>query len=359
MKTYFSLLALLLLLTIAACTPSDTEPEARRTLLVYMGGHNNLSYETAEKIDSLSAGWNNATDNLLIYQDTEQGPSRLIRLLPGGKMRTVSTYEVENSASAEVLRRVVDEVLTDFPAQEYGLLVFSHGTSWLPQGAYASPRSIIVDRTDEMEIADFAAALPDHRFGFIIFESCLMAGIEVAYELRHKADYILASSAEILIPGFTPIYPRLRDYLFEPQANLTAFAAHYYNYWNEQTGIKHSATISLIRTAGLEEFAAFVRPLMRNGVPDPLPAKVQHFDSTTDRTLFFDLGHYLSLRAGDVPVERIASEVEKVVVWKAATPKFMYHPIEQHCGLTVYIPQTRFPGLNEAHLKTVWSVATR
>ena len=34
-----------------------------------------------------------------------------------------------------------------------------------------------------MEITDFAMALPDHLFEFIIFEACNMAGIEVAYEL--------------------------------------------------------------------------------------------------------------------------------------------------------------------------------
>lgn len=34
-------------------------------------------------------------------------------------------------------------------------------------------------------------ALPDHLFEFIIFEACNMAGIEVAYELRNKAAYIM------------------------------------------------------------------------------------------------------------------------------------------------------------------------
>ena len=47
-----------------------------------------------------------------------------------------------------------------------------------------------------MEITDFAMALPDHLFEFIIFEACNMAGIEVAYELRNKAAYIMASSAQ-------------------------------------------------------------------------------------------------------------------------------------------------------------------
>ncbi|MEI3589335.1 MAG: hypothetical protein V8Q44_00115 [Alistipes ihumii] len=39
----------------------------------------------------------------------------------------IETYGKENSASATVLRRVVDRVLTLYPAESYGLILWSHG----------------------------------------------------------------------------------------------------------------------------------------------------------------------------------------------------------------------------------------
>lgn len=61
-----------------------------------------------------------------------------------------------------------------------------------------------------------------------------MSGIEVAYELRNKTDYLLASSAELLVPGYAPVYPTAFQYLFDtslgvPQA-LEKFAGSYFNY---------------------------------------------------------------------------------------------------------------------------------
>ena len=91
-----------------------------------------------------------------------------------------------------MLKRVINDVTRLYPAKSYGLIVFSHGSGWLPPHTLVNgSRSIIIDNDNEMEITDFAMALPDHLFEFIIFEACNMAGIEVAYELRNKAAYIM------------------------------------------------------------------------------------------------------------------------------------------------------------------------
>lgn len=100
-----------------------------------------------------------------------------------------------------MLKRVINDVTRLYPAKSYGLIVFSHGSGWLPPHTLVNgSRSIIIDNDNEMEITDFAMALPDHLFEFIIFEACNMAGIEVAYELRNKAAYIMASSAPVVSP---------------------------------------------------------------------------------------------------------------------------------------------------------------
>ena len=60
-----------------------------------------------------------------------------------------------------------------------------------------------------------------------------MAGVEVAYALRNKTDYLLASSAELLSPGFVPIYAHTLPSLMRSaqgdsvEVSLRSFALQY------------------------------------------------------------------------------------------------------------------------------------
>ena len=48
-------------------------------------------------------------------------------------------------------------------------------------------------------LRDVLAQLP--KFDYILFDACFMQSIEVAYELRHQADWMIGSPAEIPGPG--------------------------------------------------------------------------------------------------------------------------------------------------------------
>jgi hypothetical protein len=74
-----------------------------------------------------------------------------------------------------------------------------------------------------------------------------MAGLEVAYELKDKTQYIVGSSAEMLSPGFTPVYQQMFPLLYKKEADLPAVAAAYYDYYNSMEGDNRSATISVIQ----------------------------------------------------------------------------------------------------------------
>lgn len=167
--------------------------------------------------------------------------------------------------------------------------MFSHGSGWLPPHTLVNgSRSIIIDNDNEMEITDFAMALPDHLFEFIIFEACNMAGIEVAYELRNKAAYIMASSAPVVSPGFTPIYAGSISCLLEEAADLQRFAENYFHYWNLMEGDKRSATISIIKTAGLSNLANLIRQINTEISGSFLPiGNLQNYDGVLKAPFYF------------------------------------------------------------------------
>lgn len=124
---------------------TDSEPTfPSRTVLIYMAGDNSLSGETAQKIEALRRGWQWTGNKCLVYVDTPEG-ARLLRLrggcqvTPEAYVETVREYGRENSASAEVFGRVLREVMSDYPADGYGLVFFSHGSGWLPAGRLQNP----------------------------------------------------------------------------------------------------------------------------------------------------------------------------------------------------------------------------
>ena len=381
-----ALLSILALLLLASCSHEDVPtPPARRTLIVWLAGDNNLSAETDDKLEAIAHGWDNLSadaataNNLIVYQDRQDQAPRLLQVFAGGRYNTLHTYhEDQNSCSPTVWSEVLHQAIAAAPAQDYGLLFFSHATGWLPAGNYPTPattpseaedaaaasssqtRTIGRDRDSEMELADFAATIPNGQFRFILFEACLMGGIEVAYELRHKADYLLVSPAEILSPGFTELYPQMIPLLFgaaqEDENRLANFARLYYDAYNAHTGYTRSATVSLLRTRALEPLATALTPLLTD--PRPVsPAEVTYYDSTSP-LLYSDLSHYLLLKAGgnedDPRYTRARSALNEAIAYTATTPQVMGHPCPLPGGLTIYIARPELPGLNAAQAETEW-----
>jgi hypothetical protein len=330
-----------------------------RTILFYMAGDNGLSEETQEKVDALVSAWNIADENrLLVFQDRggENAP-RLLEIKAGsngkGMIELLEEYKDGNSATTKVFARVLNDMVRYCPSSDYGLVLFSHSSGWFPTGTFAQPRSVVTDGDTEFELIDFARTIPNGQFRFIIFESCLMAGAEVVYELKDKTDYILASSAEILSPGFTPLYGKMLECLYKFTPDLTAFASEYYDYCNGLSGDNRSATVSVISTAGLAPLKSLLARaeshvehwewVERDGI--------QHFDRRAKDYLFYDLEGYIKSIGTQEEINELAGILEGTILYKAATDEFMPgtlygFPIKQHCGLTIYIPVAKFKELN-------------
>ena len=205
------ILAIMVLL--AACNKTETVyPEGDRTVLLYLAGDNDLSGDGYNNLRSLCKGMKGVAGRVVIYFDPA-GSAPCLMTIKGSDspvLDTVAFYEEEDSADPAVLQRVIGEMKLRYPSDSYGLILWSHGTGWFPEG-YSFPGTISSRRADApyiptkyfgqddipgdgtgrsyMEIADLAAALTGH-FDFIMFDACFMASVEVLYELRDKAELI-------------------------------------------------------------------------------------------------------------------------------------------------------------------------
>ncbi|MGJ1431898.1 clostripain-related cysteine peptidase [Sphingobacterium spiritivorum] len=371
MKTSYILFCLCYLLMLSGCRKESPDIPGKavvsRTVLVYMGGNNNLQYETYDKIEALKQGYNADMGRLLIYQAVQDAAPRLLEITTNSSGKVIEkvwqTYEKQNTADADVFVQVLADVRKTAPSKSYGLIMFSHASGWLPQSTLLKPRTLLQDDNNDLELRDFAAALPDNSFDFIIFESCFMTGIEVLFELKDKTRYVVASSAEILSPGFTPIYAELLPYLYKQEADLRGFSERVFSYYNSLSGEYRSATISLIDVRPLPQLAGWVRANASGSLPLTDLSLIQHFDRYTNYRLFFDFADYYKRLAPAESHEKLQSLLDKIIVFKSSTPQFLLAQngfiIRTHSGLTSYIPQTRFPYLNTEYAKLKWATDTR
>lgn len=358
---------LLLFSLFASCSKTKEEKEEvikNRTVLVYLGVDNNFSSEAKEKIDILRESWQEEYDgNLLIYADPG-GSARLVRIFRDkqgvNRIDTVNLYPSENSASPEVFQRVLEDVRTEYPAESYGLVVLSHGTGWLPKGTMQTPRSIIMDKTNEMEIRDFAQAIPYH-LDFIIFDACMMGGVEVVYELKEVADYLLVSPAEVLQrPGFS--YATMMKHLMKKEADVVAVAKEFFEIFDKESGLSRSATVSVIKTSELDQLADRSAALLKGIDGESLVdiSKLQNFGYGKN-ALYIDFGDYIKALAPDRYTEFMEA-LEKCIVYKDHTPNYysgyrgVVSPINAYSGLSIYIKQNAFPIINAEYDKLKWSL---
>ena len=382
------------------------EISPKRTILMYIGADTNgldngsAGDEPKKQINEIRKGWQPGKGELLIYTDQTNRKPCLLRInetlnadgIYG--IDTVHVYNEEhNSADADILSEVIHRVVSEYPADSYGMIFFSHASGWLPEGMLLYPKSLVVDKGDgtrhEMEYDAFAAAIPDHLFDFIIFEGCFMADVICMYELRNKTKYALASSAEIVSPGFTYIYKDEIMGLFDTkkpvESIVTGFGQAYTDLIKSipENDVNCSTTLGVIKLSEMDNLAAIVKVILDGKSMDESTLTVdsiQRFDRPASNNLnlilsgerksrYFDLGHVIENLVTPAQYTMFATLMDKTVVWKANTNRFLLGNlsngspnysqydgffIKRHSGLSTYIERDAYPILNDAYKESSW-----
>jgi hypothetical protein len=266
----------------------------------------------------------------------------------------VHEYQEINSANPAQMRQVLSDVVVMYPAERYGLVLWSHGTSWLP--ANVALKSFGDNAGTQMNIPALAEALPVH-FDFVLFDACLMGAVEVAYELRDKTDYLIASPAEVISDGFP--YDEVVPELLKPDVDLTRVAQAYFGYYNRLPGASRSATVSVTDTRELGRLAELTKQLLA-GASGNLSlldrTAVQRLDVYTEQYTF-DFLDFINKVAPEADKSLLVQQLGKAVLYKASTEQFLEaYRIEAYCGLSCYIPHPGRSDLNSYYRTLQWSI---
>ena len=404
--------------------PRNEISEKRNVLLLYSAGYNSLYSFLADDIADIQQGWlpgaGRNENILLIYSHlTAKGANyatpvqpTLTRVYKDYEGKTVTDTLVRfpedtHSATAEQLHDVLAYVNQTFPAKSYGMIFSSHATGYLPSGYYTNPKGYVFqDKSGisykaglgrrisqpvpyiapehdpslpavksigqdqvgtygnylsyEMNLDDFARAIP-MEMEYILFDACLMGGVEVAYELKDKCHFVGFSQAEVLAEGFE--YRSLTSHLLgSPTPNPQAVCEDYFNQYDIQSGIYRSATISYIDCTMMETLASTCHELFekyRDAISVLKGSNVQRYYRGSYHW-FYDLYDIIAKAGASAEeLQQLQAALDQCVVYKAATPGFMgAFTILTYSGFSMYLPSDGSIELDKYYRTLEWNKAT-
>lgn len=353
------LIILSAMLPFAACTD---EPERReptvvgRTVLVYMVASNSLGsgrFDTAD-LDEMrvaAEAGDIADGRLLVYHVPVSGDPVLKEITAGGT-DTLAVYDSETtSVSSARMLEVFDDMRRLAPAEDYGLVLWSHASGWLQDGIEeepaVAPAAFGTDRGKKMNITTLARTLEGQNFSFVYFDCCYMGAVEVAYELRHATPLIVASPSELPSQGMP--YDRNVRCFFAPKPDMVTAARNTFDNYDQMTGSNRTCTMSVINTLSLDRLASVVRTIYGHAAqPVPDGYEPQRY-MTESRCYHYDLTHYVEALCDDPGLlAEYHDAMAETVLYENATP-WLWNRLEikTHCGLTTFI----FDDAAEAKMK--------
>lgn len=337
-----------------------------QTVFMFFPWSNNLLSDfrrTVEDMQTVVTQRSMKGERIMVFMATSEREAVLFELKKqNGRCLTdtLRRYSDRPFTSRQWLTSLFSEVMTLAPASRYGMVVGCHGLAWVPvQGQRNAPKRLgsqeKIDEEDnlykeekidkegddlmhfevqgpvttrfiggtypetQIETTDLADAMADAGLHteYILFDACYMSSVEVAYELKDVTHYLIASPTEVLSYGF-PYITMGKHLLGTPNYKGIADSfISFYSSYNLPYG-----TVAVTDCTQLDALAAIAQQINAAATEQLVPNGVQIMDGYSP-TLFYDLGHLMSLKdAGTVLTAAFAEQLEKTVPYKGHTGQY-------------------------------------
>lgn len=365
MKKYivkFQVIVCALLIFFLSCGKDEPQVKTKRTILVYMVASNSLSSCDVDDVNEMIASISRNNMNncrLLIYWVTKNDDPKLIEIKKKDNKVVTLVQKKYNSnirsTTKERMQAVINDVLDIAPAEDYGLILWSHASGWASSLTARYASHSLTDFGDDfgttMPVDVLADALPDNVFSFVYADACYMAGIEVVYELKDKIRYFIGSVTELPADGMD--YINNIPVFFSDNLDLTKCCENTFNKYDKMYGSKRTCTISLIDCSKLNELAKLCNTIHKNDNNINI-SSIQRYKYNSPY-LFYDFAQYTSLLSTESQKEELDLLLKEIVIYKKSTPyifnQFQINEVN-YSGLSTYIMgTTQSNGVNEGYYK--------
>lgn len=241
--------------------------------------------------------------------------------------KSYKLYDPEN------IKAVLNKARKELPAREYVLAFFGHGGGFMPREDY--PKDILTkailcdDGVNGLSVSIFeiAEAIKESNIPHlkaILFNNCLMGGMESLMEVAPYSDYFIATPF-LLTSENNPLIPVLVKNLhdcssFEAAAQKTITDSEERLYdGHRKEGVPFNGNIELVKSAGLEDVCAAAKELATR-LCELYPTRKEAIDKASlavyqfyyDKP-FYDLMDYasnLAQETGDAKFAAVKSQLE-------------------------------------------------
>ena len=414
-KTCSLIIATLFIVVGVSCSNGDSPdgPDAPvtpvgQTVFMFFPWSNSLLSDfrrTVEDMQTVVAQRSMKDERIMVFMATSEREAVLFDLKKqNGRCLTdtLRRYSDRPFTSRQWLTSLFSEVMTLAPASRYGMVVGCHGLAWVPVQGQRNARKRLgsqerIDEEDslykkekidkegepndlmhfevqgpvttrfiggtypetQIETTDLADAMADAGLHteYILFDACYMSSVEVAYELKDVTHYLIASPTEVLSYGF-PYITMGKHLLGTPNYKgiVDSFISFYSSYYLPY------GTVAVTDCTQLDALAAIAQQINAAATEQLVPNGVQIMDGYSP-TLFYDLGHLMSLKdAGTVLTAAFAEQLDKTVPYKGHTDQYFTAlkdapvNIEHYSGLNT--SQGSLNHMADRFSETAWYKAT-
>jgi len=194
------------------------------TILVYMDADNDLESYAIDNInqmesvgstkdvrivvqidrtpgyDSSNGDWTD-TRRYLITKDNDPAHITSLRLDAAQPLGELDMADPRN------LKNFVEWGAKTFPAEHYCVILWNHGTGWeftIPTTPSFNANYVLSDDSsgNAMNVTDIPNALSTVKPDILAFDACYMQQVEIAYQLRNSAGYMVGSTGAVPSSGF-------------------------------------------------------------------------------------------------------------------------------------------------------------
>ena len=394
------------ILFLSSCNPSEEEPapipsKDSMTILAYLIANNKLNEALLSNIAIMYDGLKDMDKpaTLLVYWDgqSSMGENKSTHLIlkyeTDGKgningkpaldidattreilnvAEVLKEYPTQTSTDKNVFESVLSDMVAFSPTDKLGLVIGSHGSAWL-NTISTSGRAIGYDGSNSNSILldEMVEAMEGvgKKFEFLLFDACYMGTIEVCYEFRNVADYLISSVMEVPAYGFP--YDYFLSDLYDGTINgykkvCQSFVDYYKSeYENGQEGCW--GTIALVDCSEVTNLVTLFREEIvshKDVLSDYYIGNLQEYGRNGGKYIAYDLLHFIKdLNSGEVP-KSFEDQLNKTVLDKGCLEESRYYTYdydvdaENFCGLGLYIPLSTRPKWN-TYFKTLdWYTAS-
>lgn len=361
-------------------TPADNTPTSatNHALIVFMQGDNGLADFMDINLQNIITSYYELPEGAQVVIFYDRGNyTRLTELYMSDgmvKQRLIKEYNrTLSSVDVGFMKGVFELIEQEVQADSYGMILSSHGGGWVPSDIYRhylqydwqslSTRAAHTpttkfygqDGSEYMEVATLAEVISTFYYDYIIFDACFMSNVEALYDLRHNADYIIASSAEVLGNGFP--YPQMMPLLFRPDHGLQLCCEAYMELFEGSSG-----TISLVDCSEFDALANAMKQVVAAADDTIDYNQIQGYEGYPIH-LYYDLEQHVEQLTDDPALRhQFHTALKNTVVYTNHTPTYfsaLYGQqtldLPRSCGLTCHVEREEFPETHEAYLETAWA----